>query len=54
MTSYTRDSDDIIKIFNAFKRFLAIVPQQGKCLKFTAFQGIFCIEYSQFYPPKQT
>ena len=30
----------------------AIVQQLGGCLKFIVFRGLFCIEYSHFYPPE--
>ena len=33
----------------------SIVPQLGKCLKFMTFRGgggLFCIEYSHFYPSR--
>ena len=34
--------------------FLTIVPELDKCLKFMAFRGFFCIEYSHVYPLEQT
>ena len=30
----------------------SLVSQLNKCLKFITFWGLFCIEYSHFYPPE--
>ena len=36
------------------KAAMPIVPQLDKCLKFMAFQELFCIEYNNLYLPEQT
>ena len=32
---------------------MTIVPQLDKYLEFISFRGVFCVEYSDFYPPEK-